>query len=387
MPSVVRFGDKAQQIDADPSRLDVAFEGPPGLPTDRVVQAVRAALESPVGFPGLSTAVVPGDKVALALGDRLPSAREVLAAVVGILTDGGIDLGAITAVAPSLPEGGWGAILPEGVAGVVHDPDDDTANAYLAATSTERRIYLNQALIDADFVLPIGVFGVDPSLGLGGPWSALFPGLAGAESRKVDARPEAAVVEVGEVGWLLGVQLQLGLLPGVEGLADALAGTADGLRAAGETAIASRWTARSPRRSAVVVAGIGGPGRSATLEDLARGLSTAAALCRRGGKIVALSEVGGPLGPALSMLAANEGRSLPREARAHADGPAAQAVANALAWADVYLLSRLDEQVVEDLGIIALAAPTEAARLARSAESLAIVSQADRAGATALEDD
>ena len=70
-----------------------------------------------------------------------------------------------------------------------------------------------------------------------------------------------------------------------------------------------------------------------------------------------------------------------------AGGPAAQAVANALAWADVYLLSRLDEQVVEDLGIIALAAPTEAARLARSAESLAIVSQADRAGATALEDD
>lgn len=386
MSAVVRFGDQTQAFEVDPSRLDAAFDGPPGLPIDRVVQAVHRALAEPDGFPGVGATVVPGDRVVLALGDRIPSAREVLAAVVSALALAGIGSGSITALAPSIPDGGWGAILPEGVAGIVHDADDPNANAYLAATSTERRIYLNRALVDADLVLPIAALGVDPVLGVAGPWSALFPGLAGTENLKAVPKPEAALVEATEVGWLLGVQLQLGLLPGVDGLAAALAGTGDTLRVAATAAIEASWTVRSPQRSAVVVAGVGGPGRAASIDDLARAMSTAAALCRRGGKIVVLSEVEGPIGPALSMLAANEGRSLPRDARGHDDHAAAHAIAEALAWADVYLLSKLDESTVEDLGIIALAAPAEAARLARVADSVTLVSHADRAGAQVSEE-
>ena len=86
------------------------------------------------------------------------------------------------------------------------------------------------------------------------------------------------------------------------------------------------------------------------------------------------------------MLAAHEGRSLPRSAHDEADYPAARAIADALAWADVYLLSDLDESIVEDLGVIPLTKPADARRLIEAADSIAVVSQADRGRADVLDD-
>ena len=69
---------------------------------------------------------------------------------------------------------------------------------------------------------------------------------------------------------------------------------------------ASPWSilpGRSRRNSAeLVVAGIGGPGIPATIDDLALGLATACQLVQHGGKIVVLSRVRGDIGPAVRSL-------------------------------------------------------------------------------------
>ena len=53
-----------------------------------------------------------------------------------------------------------------------------------------------------------------------------------------------------------------------------------------------------------------------------------------------------------------------------------------LAWADVYLLSGLDREIVEDLSMVPLDHVDEARRLVAKSPSVIVVSQADLTRAT-----
>jgi hypothetical protein len=79
-------------------------------------------------------------------------------------------------------------------------------------------------------------------------------------------------------------------------------------------------------------------------------------------------------------MAAGDTRIGPSVVRGHEkdpDYPTARKLARALAWADVYLLSSLGPDVVEDLSMIALERPEEARRLAASCGSCLVVNQAE----------
>jgi hypothetical protein len=130
-----------------------------------------------------------------------------------------------------------------------------------------------------------------------------------------------------------------------------------------------------------VIVGVGQPGELSGIEHVARALTQATRLVHRGGKIVVLSKAGGPIGPAVQALANVETPSKVaatlRNHEADPDHATAQALARALAWADVYLLSELDSSLVDDLGIIALEHPREAGRLAGLSASCQVVSHAN----------
>jgi hypothetical protein len=64
---------------------------------------------------------------------------------------------------------------------------------------------------------------------------------------------------------------------------------------------------------------------------------------------------------------------------------AASRLAESLAWADLYLLSDLDRDTVDDLSIVPLDRPEEASRLAALSESYTVLSQGDRTHATVLD--
>jgi len=388
----VAFDNEQLELDVPEERVVAEWKGPAPLDEGGLAVRVQEALEQPLEYPPLRRAVVPGDHVVIAFDAETPSASALLSAIVDILKGAGVDPESITVLLTSEAPPNLKREAPVGCSLVVHDPSDRAQLAYLASTSEGRRVYLNRLLTDADFVLPVGRLGYDPILGYRGPWSVLFPGLSDAESlkayralaseRRPDRdRPRPALTESAEVSWLLGCQFQLGVVPGASGLGEVLAGLDAAVREQGMSAVDRAWSFEAESRAELVVVGVGEPGRRASLAELAQGLATATQFVQRGGKIVALSRAEGSLGPALRrLIEADDPRAGPAALRGHeadVDFNAARQVARAVAWADVYLLSGLPEQDVEDLAMIALDRPEEARRLVASTGSCMLVSRAE----------
>ena len=394
MRVAVGFRDGTLELDVPEDRLVAEWSGPPGVAEaeeDARGLALRA-LEDPRQFPPLRRAVVPGDRVAVAFEPEVPCAREVLGAVVRVLRESGVEPDAIALVAASGDRGELAGLVPEVPPPVVHDPGDRDGLAYLATTADGRRVYLNRLLTDADVTIPVGRLGYDPALGYRGPWSVIFPGLSDEETRRAFRarttgerpdrdRPRPTLGESAEVSWLLGSQFHVGVVPGVSGAVEVVAGLDSAVRDEGAAAVDRAWGFRAETRAEVVVAGIGRPGTATRIEDLAEGLATATRLVRRGGRIVALSRAGGPLGPALRrLIGAGDPRAGVAGLRGHEsdpDYPAAIQIARALAWADVYLLSDLPRDEVEDLSMVPLDRPEEGRRVVAAAGSCLVVGRAE----------
>ena len=280
-------------------------------------EMIGAALDAPRDFPPLRQTVVPGDRVTIAFDPSMPDAGLVLEAIAGRLIDAGVEAGGLTVLLTQATSIELQKSLPAGTVVAVHDPDDRSQLAYLAATKQGRRVYLSRHLTDADLVIPSGRMGFDPILGYCGPWSVLFPGLAGRETLEEhrsllrpdgDARQESSArlnrEESLEVSWLLGTQFHIGVVAALDGIAEAAAGRETSVCEQGIAWLDERWTFRPESRAEIVVAGVGcGPGAT-TLDALADGLATATRLVQRGGKIVVLSRATGPVGPALRRLIA-----------------------------------------------------------------------------------
>jgi len=393
MHVAVEYQDERLDFELPEDHVVASWIGPAGLEPSRGVEALRGALERPSDYPPLRQVVVPGDRLVIAFDQTITPAQGVLEAITQTLDEAGVGPSNITVVAPRDGTGLNGA-LPSGVTLVVHDPDDRSELAYLATTKLGRRIYLNRHLTDADVVVPVARLGYDPVVGYRGPWSLLFPEMSDREtikayrsqsSRETANHPRSKVLskldESFEVSWLLGSQFHVGLVPASSGILEAVAGRETTVRDSGVEALDRHWQFRAASRADLVVVGIGQAGYPTTLENLAAGLLTATRLVRHGGKIVVLSRASGTLGPALRELC---GLDDPREAatrlRGHEsddDYLVARYLAQALAWADVFLLSSLPEQVVEDLFLVALESPEQARRLVAKSGSCLFVSRAE----------
>ncbi len=249
-------------------------------------------------------------------------------------------------------------------------------------------------------MIPVGRLGYDPILGYRGPWSATFPSLSDRETlasyRQAmtndspgQSTPRTELGESFEVSWLLGTQFHLGLLPGRSGLVQAWGGLAETLRDPAIGAIDRSWSFRPATRAECVVAGIGSSGIPTGVDDLIEGLVTASRLVTRGGKIVALSRTQGVIGPSLQRLAeAGDPKNAPAALRGHdadPDSVAGRRLSQVLAWADVYLYSALDTQVVEELSMVPIDHLDDARRLISRSSSCILVSHADLTRGTARE--
>lgn len=397
MRVAVEFQDERVELDVPEGRLVASWRGPAGVAPVKVRRRVADALENPRRFPPLRQTVVPGDLVVIALGSDVPETPLVLDALCRVLVAAGVAPRDVLVVADPDAREDLGRAMPRGVRALRHDPDDRTRLAYLATTTDGRRVYLNRALTDADIVVPVGRLGYGPVLGYEGPWGVIFPGMSDAETRRAyrasvrdeppdRGRPRALLTESAEVSWLLGSHFQLGVLAGVSGMIGAVAGLGSAVLDEGSAEVDAAWAVRSGSRAELVIAGVGGPGGPTSLDDLARGLATATALVQRGGKVVLLSRAEGPIGPAVrGLVNLDDPRAAAGALRGHeseADYPAARLLARALAWADVYLLSALGQDTVENLSMIPLDRPEEAGRLAALSGSCLVLSHADRARAS-----
>ncbi|WP_165224272.1 lactate racemase domain-containing protein [Aquisphaera insulae] len=394
------FDDERLDLDIPDDKLVGSWDGPQGLDPAAAAAAAREALDSPVELPPVGRMVVAGDRVAIAWDSSLAGATPILHGLLERLTAAGVEVDDVVVVTTPGSSRSGPLDLPAGVAQEVHDPLHQDSLAYLAATKDGRRIYLNRRLTDADVVIPVGRVGYDPILGYRGPWSTLFPALSDVETHRSyrnqlvedpadQLKPAPRWDESFEVGWLLGSQLQVGVIPGARGPAAVLAGLGDPLRGRAVEVLDKLWGYQVPSGAECVVAGIGRPGSPSGLGELVDGLMTASRLVNHGGKILALSRASGDLGPSLRRLTSiDDVRKASAILRGHdddVDSVSGRRLARVLSWADVYLLSGLDRGTVEDLSMVPVEGPDEARRLVSRSGACLVVSGADLTRATVVE--
>lgn len=389
-----RLGRFDCEIESD--RL-VAFHRPPAALAD-LRGSIAHALEEPCDFPAFEQSVFPDDRMVLVVDRYTPCAAEVIAEIWEVLARRGVRPQDVTIVQPAdfkgVPLPDPRSRLPEqaqaDVQWHVHDPTRSSECAYLASTTSGERIYLSRQVVDADVVISIGPLEYDSLLGYRGTHSALYPGLSNADSiRKAhgqghdeltpdDPRPLRQLVD--EVAWLLGTQFSIQVVPGAGGGVSAvLAGLAEPVLDRGKDLLGRSWRVDVAERPELVLLSVEADAAGHSWEQLAAALDIARQVVVRDGRAVVLTELSELPSDGIRLI--QESRAprdalQPIRAASPPDLIAATRLAKALDWMNVYLLSGLDPQVVEDLFMIPLSGPEEVRRLIQGNESCAVIAGA-----------
>jgi nickel-dependent lactate racemase len=372
MPIVTHYGRDSVTLEVAEANLLRVPAAPASL--NDVAQAVRSALESPLGFPPLRRALTPDDRVTIVIDDRLPSFLDLLVPILEHLTTAGVKADAITLLsAVSSPHTAWIDDLPDAYQDAVietHDATERKRLAYLATTRRGRRLYLNRSLVDADQVVVLTGRGHHPWYGPTGGESGVFPALSDAETlEELSPEPDAAsrerlAEEALETAWLLGVPFFVQIIEAAgDGVADIVAGPIDSSTEA-RRRFDQLWRQPYARQADVVIATLSGDPKRHDCDSLCRALFTAAQVVRPGGKIALLSQAQPNLDPMSLLLQSDEAGAALSAVRKHQPlNTAARWWLEAVDQARLYLLSGLADEVAEHLFATPLQRADQAQRL------------------------
>ena len=383
--------------DLPDERLLFVHRGPePLVDPLGIVDGVRQPLE----FPALELALVPDDRVVIVLDRGVPSAAEIINAAWSSIALAELMPGNVLILQPASmtvgrPPPDPRRQLPAGVrdqiSWKIHDPTADNATGYLASSAAGERLYLSREVLDADFVLPIGRFGFDAMLGRRELTSAFYPGLSTpdafakslgqghSELGPDDERPLRQLIN--EVAWLLGIQFAIQVLPsnGHGGMAALLLGNTDRVAEQGRTLLDQNWRVTLDQRGETAVLAIPSIADETNWSDLGAALEAAQKLIVHGGRIIVLSDLSAQPGPGIELIRSSRSPKSALQPLRKALPPdvlAASQIASAAEWASIYLLSKLDTQVVEEAFMTPLEQDKEAMRLLESCDGCVVLAGA-----------
>lgn len=396
---IVRYGQSAELSVELPDEQLVARCGTPrGAPLDDAVAAVAAALVDPLDYPSLTEATVPGDRIALAVHRSVPQKRWVLAGILQTLAAADLQLGDIDIVlAPgSHRDTSLTEAIPEALSDctkiTIHDPEAAEEFAYLATTRDGKPVHINRRLVDADLVITVGSIRSMGSCEYGQAHGGVFPVFADAEMRNRFLAPATGLDsrenhlrcrEADEVAWLLGARFTVQLIPGAgDEILQVLAGDVDSVIERGKALSKRVWECPINGAADVVVAAIEGGPDQQTWESVARAVDAAAQVVNEDGAILVASELDEPLGPALSQLLSGrdpqDTADIVNGLTSH-DAESTALILKAMQRAHLYLLSQLDAPLVEELGMVPVAAAHEVANLCRRHGNCILLSNSQHA--------
>jgi hypothetical protein len=395
----LRFGeDQHWQL---PNRETLASFTTDISPVEDLPRTVAAALAGPFGLPSLEQAIVPGDRVALAVDPSLPSLGDVVGLVVTWLLERGTEPSSLVAVLAGqdpmqLQQLKWGlgnalgklGLDGDAVAVEMHDPDDPQAVAYVAANEQSDPIYINRTLVDADVVLPVCCARHAATFDYFGAYS-LFPLLSNRETQGEFfrlARLEESDAHAGLIAWADQAAWWLGLLAIIQvvpashdGVAGVFAGLMEPVEAASQELCERLWKAELAPNELVVALVDGSPSQHSWREVM-RGLRAATRFVKQGGAIVVCSELAGGGGRSLKRLsdvhASRDAIARKLERDTSDDALPAAVVLEATADYHVYLVSGLARSVVENMGMGAIDSETQLAHLIGQHQSWSILGSA-----------
>lgn len=377
-------------------RIGTAPDEQSNLPNRMVSarEATIAALDSPLDFPPLEAGIVPGDRVAIALDEDVPCAVEVIRGAILALQKAGVESSAISVVLASpttndLCTNTCVEEIADGVTFLVHNPDDNDNLCMVGLTKKRReKVVVNRVIFDADLVLPICC----AHLHRRGAFEGLFPRFSDAEAIRRHRTPakmeslgeqEQRARETSEAGWLIGVPMIVAVVPGKgEGVAHVVAGEPNAVAQRCEELARGEWLLESPQRVSLLIATVTGGPEAQTWMNIGRALATAEHLVQEGGAVAICSNLEESPGRSLDRLVGNPDLKSAERKISHegeTDSWPAWQLARALQRGPVYLLSRLDAETVEDLGLAPVENIDELVRLAERHESFAIVEDAQNA--------
>ena len=400
IPVRLRFGSGGEfAAEVDAARVALFRPGPRAKADS--ADAVHRALASPIDLPTLDQALVPDDKVVIALDRGVPAADSIIAEIWSYLERRDIPAENVTILQPAAIFAARRADprnkLPDNVRDSItlktHDPTAENSCSYLATTSGGERIHLATELVDADFVLTVGVTEFDALLGYRGTSSVLFPGLSTVDSIKRtigqghqelsprEPRPLRQIVD--EIAWLMGIQFSVQVVPAeAGGFCSVLAGSNDAVFARSRDIVTDEWLISMPERVQTVIVAISADASGHGWQQLGRTLAMARQLVEQGGRIVVLSEISDAPGEGIELLRRVEEPDdalQPLRSATPPDMQPALQIASAAAWARLFLFSKLDDGLVEDLFMYPLAELSEVERIIETSSSCALIGSAQHA--------
>ena len=382
-------------VDLSATQVLADCQLPNATPLDDPAAAVVAALVDPLGFPPLRSAVVPDDRVVIAIDRGVPQSVPVVAGIVQSLQECEHTVGAISVVVSEESSDildGVPRALRSQLEVTVHDPSNPDSLSYLAASKEGKPIYFNKQICDADLVLPVGTLRLADGLGYFGVHSGLFPTFSDEVTQRRFRAPLTSdwtahqrrrLAEVEEAAWLLGIQLTIQVVPSAGGgVLQVLAGNGEDVARQGQASCQAAWKYAVPEPAELVIAMIDGGIAQQTWDNFARGLFAASQAVVEGGTIAICSGLRCAPGPALRRIStsADDSRVIHDIRRDRsADAVAALVLAAAKEKARVYLLSDLDPDFVEELGVGCIGSATDLERLSRQFSSCILLDSAQHA--------
>lgn len=392
-------GSSPAKLSLPSDKMVAECRGPGGLPAANLATALEQALATPTAGPPLAAHVVPGDRVVVAVAGDLPgppgTEQGVASVIAGQLAAGGVSREDVQLViAPRLNllrEAG----PPEAAAdpsALLFDPACEPELAYLMADDAGDPLHLARRLVDADVVVTVGGFFLDASLGGRSPEGEAWPAFGsvgrrgeffGALLRRGRRALPAWRHQLEEVVWQLGATASLRLVPGCSG---SISAAAFGSPAAANRAAArasAAWRPAFALPADLLLAGVRGtnPG----LATIIRAVAAAARVTRTTGTICVagrLAERPGPIftrwrhGADLGQLIREAIES--RDPALRVDALQTRLLARALGDRRLVLLSELPAELVEDLDIGHATDSEALERLARQADRVTVLHEADR---------
>jgi len=362
-----------------------------GTPTDRsIADLIANTLEDPIEFPPLALALIDDDHIAIAIEDGVPDANAIACAVTQYLVQHGTRQEMITIVLGSDNQD-WRDRLIEAlrvqelgeVKVVKHEPTHHDSHGYIAASASADPIYIQRDLVEAEVVLPIycirtpdspsasDKYGMSPSFADATTqhrWN-----LAWLDDNKHHLHLQEKLSH--EIGWLMGVQFAIAVVPACDGsIAAILGGSPDPVFQRASELIRPLDTSKSVEHALAVVF-VEGDWTQQSWMNVARAAAHADMQLDTNGSIVVCTDLKRVSDGILQLGSDEADDKLQRQLLGSdlEDAFAAAVLSAIRSKRSIYLMSQLKSNLVEGLGLAYIDSPLDIERLCREASSVCVM--------------
>jgi len=366
-----------------------------------IPQAVAQAMENPIDFPPINQALVPGDRVAIAVQDNLPHAPSVVESIVDWIIQQQLDDLRISVILPSGRQVQAETLIeslkqkyPEYLqeddprcSVVCHDPDNQQNLEYIAASEQAEPIYLHRDLVEADFVIPVYRWLEPQDPRANDPYVVL---PAFADRTTMNRHAKSWLKQSGfirntpktdsESGWLAGIQFAIAALANQEGkIAMIASGNPLKVDQKCREAIAASGTATPIQNDAgfdLIVAQLVDDSHSANWCDVASAAHSAERWLTPAGRIVVVATELDEISTGIGALASDDPDEELQQSLLESnlkDAFAAAVLRGIQSRRSIYVQSKVDPETLESLGFASIRDPNELERLMQSVARVGVM--------------